>query len=323
MTKASLVLPVVLAVLASACAAPFEPTPVKPTPPVSTAPASIQVLAASRSDQRVDVTALVRTVDGKAVPDVSVTFSASSGTLSPEVATTNSNGEARAILTPQSAQTMVRAQADGVSSSLNVLGSPPSSTPPSIPPSPAPPVPDAPLTVTINAPPTSSVGAPTTFGLSTQALVQAVWSFGDGGTLTTTTGTATHVYSASAVYQVTATVTDTRGRTATGSISVTIQPAPPPPAPPPPSLTLTLNCTPVAHPGNTPCNIAATNEKGEIVTSKITQVTWDWGDGSQSPAGSPPALSQHRYDQAGVYVVQVTVTAEGIVGQTSKSITIP
>ena len=93
---------VLLAVVFSvACAyhAPVEPTPV--IVPPSNAPASIQILAGSRSSTVLDVSAKVLTADGRFLTDVLVTFTATPGTVYPLQQWTNGNGMAQTVLTTQ------------------------------------------------------------------------------------------------------------------------------------------------------------------------------------------------------------------------------
>jgi len=90
---------VVLSSIACAYHAPVEPTPV--VVPPSNTPASIQILAGSRSSTVLDVNAKVLTRDGRFLTDVMVTFTATPGTIYPERQWTNANGLAGTVLTTQ------------------------------------------------------------------------------------------------------------------------------------------------------------------------------------------------------------------------------
>ena len=65
----------------------------------STAPASIRLVAATRVDRRVDIVATVLTGDGHFVSNVPVTFTTTAGTLTFDTALSDSQGDARTILT--------------------------------------------------------------------------------------------------------------------------------------------------------------------------------------------------------------------------------
>jgi|RhiMetdeSRZDD1v2_1073273.scaffolds.fasta_scaffold11529_2 uncharacterized membrane protein len=221
-----------LAAVTIACAyeAPTQPTTTIPTsPPSSTAPASIRINASTRFDRQLDITATVLTADGHFVPNIVVTFSVSSGTVTPADGTTDSSGTVRTTLTPSDSQTILHTQAANIEVSSTLL-TPPLPSPPTPQPPPAPtPAPEPPpLTVTLFVTP-QVAGQATSFSLATQAITSATWTFGDGATATTTTPSTTHVYTAAGTFTASVTVTDTRGRTASNSTTVTIAAAPPRP----------------------------------------------------------------------------------------------
>ena len=323
--------PVLLAALAAGCAyhAPGAPTPVITTP--STTPASIRLTGSSRPDRGLDIIATVLTASGAFVPGVPVSLSTSSGSLSPTGGVTDGNGAFRSILAIGGNAT-VFAQAAGLTTSVNVLGTPDNTTAPPPPTPPLPPVTPtpAPLTVSIAVAGSPTAGTATTFGLSTQALSSAVWNFGDGQTLTTTaTGQSTHTYAAAGTYNVSATVTDMLGRTASASTSVVVAPAPGTSGGTPTAQTVaaTIGCTPpTVHPGSAQCNASATYGGATVASDKIYGVTWDWGDGNVETTPGP--LHTHLYAQAGAYLVTaavgvVTATDGSKIGTTSQKITIP
>ena len=91
-----------LSLVASLCAGcayhgPTEPSYTPSTP--STTPASIRLVAASRVDRRVDIVATVLTADGHFVSNVPVTFTTTAGTLTVGAALSDSQGDARTIVT--------------------------------------------------------------------------------------------------------------------------------------------------------------------------------------------------------------------------------
>src|SRR5207248_8307956 len=118
-------------------------------------------------------------------------------------------------------------------------------TAPTIPPAPQPPPvvpvpqpPDQPLTVTLLVTP-GAAGTATTFGVATQAIASATWTFGDNTPpVTTTVPTTTHVYALVQSYAASVTVTDARGRTASDSKVVVV------PATLPPAFTVAVSATP-------------------------------------------------------------------------------
>lgn len=82
-------------------------------------------------------------------------------------------------------------------------------------------------------------------------------------------------------------------------------PAPPPPAP---TLTAALTCTPIAHGSPTPCNVTASYGGTPLPGTVVTNVNWDWADGTALQSTATP-INAHSYVQAGTYTVYVLVTA--------------
>jgi PKD repeat protein len=177
------------------------------------------------------------------------------------------------------------------------------------------------------------VSAVVTGGQTPTSPVSYVWTFGDGQVDVTSEGRRNHTYGSVGTFEARVTVTDATGRTgeATTSVSV-IQPEPPPPptppapTPPAPSLSVTLTCTAKASGTATPCNVTTSYGGSALSASKITNVDWDWGDGTVT-LGSTTPLGSHIYTQAGIYPVEATVTATTSAGpqtgSTGKSLTIP
>ena len=141
------------------------------------------------------------------------------------------------------------------------------------------------------------------------------WTFGDGSpTVNTFTTAVSHTYAALGSYAAGVTVTDSRGLTATNGATVTIVNAPAgPPAPTPPAavLTVSIACTPQTPPAATPCNVTASYAGAVLPSASITNVNWDFGDGT--PVAHGVAVS-HAYAQVGTYPVFATVTATTAAG---------
>jgi PKD repeat protein len=244
----------------------------------------------------------------------------------------NDVGIARTILTT-TANAIVRAQASGLDTSVTMTGTPAVATPdptptPTPPPSPTPAPPTSPLTVQLLVT-TALAGNATAFSLATQGIRTAVWTFGDGATVTTSVPSTTHVYAAGS-YTAGVTVTDVIGRTASTTASVTIVDAPPPPPPPPtpnPTLVTTMGCVPGTHATTaTACNLSFTYGGAALPSNQITSATWDWGDGTIQPVANSP-LGSHTYTQAGSYLVSVAVmvtTTDGVrQGNATKTVIVP
>jgi Bacterial Ig-like domain (group 1)/PKD domain len=85
-------------------------------------------------------------------------------------------------------------------------------------------------------------------------------------------------------------------------------PVPPAPTPPPtPSIALTLECTPAAPPALTGCHVTLTAPDGTPLTTTISRVDWDWGDGNVDVLTVNPIVTQHAYVVSGTYTVFVKV----------------
>jgi PKD repeat protein len=69
-----------------------------------------------------------------------------------------------------------------------------------------------------------------------------------------------------------------------------------------------------AHGTATPCNVNVSHGGVTLSATAVTNVDWDWGDGTplQTIANSP--LAQHSYAQAGNFNLSATVTATTVDG---------
>lgn len=319
----------VLASVVSACGDVQTPNQLAPSPlpPVAQIASTItltSVAGMGATAGTVYVVAMVRDAAGKGVGAAVVHFATTAGTMRPDTVTADGGGQAQTTVTTTALST-VTATAGAATGAIDVTptAAPTPPTPAPVPP-PTPPGPPAPgpLTVTIFVTP-AAAGSSTTFGLASPALLQAVWTFGDGSALTTTTAAASHVYASAGLFTAGVTVTDTIGRTASASLPVTIAAAPPPPAPPVPFLAAIASCTvgtKSLSTGQTPvsCNAAATFN-GVTVASTALSVTWDFGDGT-TDAG---VIVTHNYTQAGTFLIVAHVTAASGDGFASKSVVVP
>jgi chitodextrinase len=229
---------ILTALLCSPGCAKETPTYPAPVLPAHGAVARLEVNASpGTGDHGGQASLSIRTLDAYAFPvRTSVELQTSAGSLSASSVTTNDDGLATATVSAPSGTLTITARAGSVSSEtmVTIQASAPLPAPTPLPfPNPSPtPDPVIPLTVSIFATP-AAAGSATSFGLSTQAMSRADWTFGDGGSTTTTTGSTSHVYGTAGSYMVGVTVTDTRGRVASTSQGVTIA------APPPTSIVVT------------------------------------------------------------------------------------
>lgn len=142
-----------------------------------------------------------------------------------------------------------------------------------------------------------------------------VWDYGDGTTETKTTATAfQHLYSAAGTYSVKLTVTNSGGCTATVTKSLKVSPLP----------VAAFNkpdvCLADASATFTDASTIADN-----TTSSFTYL-WNFGD-ANATAGNPNTSTlknpSHKYTQAAVYQVTLTVTsASGCVSTITQSFTV-
>lgn len=182
---------------------------------------------------------------------------------------------------------------------------------------PPPPVNRTPLTLTVGCTPQPS-GVPTPCtataalaGVLLSSGVTYAWTFGEGINPTTTAASAAHAYATGGTFHVTVNATKDTGETGSVSTSVVV-----------PALTVTLSCTQPAPGAALGCNISAADETGIVVTSQVTNVTWDWGDGSP-PTSTLTTFSSHPYPQPNDWLVIATAAgAGGRTGRVSKMITV-
>lgn len=110
------------ALFVPACGA-VEPAPlsIAPTPPL--VPASLELTASSVFNQPIAVSARVFNAAGQPVPNVAVTFSIGTGTITPPTAMTDGNGMAHANAASATSTTISASTANGIASSVPILPS--------------------------------------------------------------------------------------------------------------------------------------------------------------------------------------------------------
>ena len=141
------------------------------------------------------------------------------------------------------------------------------------------------------------------------------WTFGDGTSTTSQSYAVQHRYVGLGTYTARVTVTDDRDLMASAEATVTVVPVPVIAPPPEPSTALmaTVACTqtmagsPSSPVAGSPlgCHVAV-SEGSTQRTSQVTNVAWDYGDGSTLPTGG--VIETHTYVVAGDYVIAVVVT---------------
>ena len=277
---------VALAVLVSACS---SRNPTQPDAAVfdEAVPFTLSVNATAGTGPTggtASIVARVQNGHGTNLPNVMVAFKTDVGTLSSASAATLSDGTVTLSLTAATAAT-ITATAGTLTAHALVQSNPNVPIVPPVPDGPAPPPPGPPapgaLTVTLLVTP-GVTGTATTFGLQSSGISRAVWTFGDGASVTTTAPSASHVYTAAGRYTASVTITDTIGRTASNSQTFTITDAPPPPPPPGPSYTVTLTATPSSVVAGDDATLTAkvTLDNGALAP---TSYAWDC-DGSSATA---------------------------------------
>jgi hypothetical protein len=102
---------------------------------------------------------------------------------------------------------------------------------------------------------------------------------------------------------------------ATTTVTVTV--------PPPP--TVTINCSTGAHvapPTPTTCVASATVNGAPVPGSRITQVVWDFGDGTATlTSAGNTTVPPHQYTSANTFTVFGTATITGVTGTVTGSTT--
>ena len=242
------------------------------------------------------LTAVVTDTDGNRIPGVSVSFTASAGTLNPATAITDGNGEARTKLTT-TRQSDVRATAGNVEATVTVS------------------VNNAPG-ITISAPTSVQQFEPVSFSVTVTAGSAAISDvqidFGDNSreSLGRFTGTQTisHSYADVNEYRVTATVTDVEDERNTVSTVVVVLPV---------QVSVSLSIVPETVQVSTSVRVTVSVLPTFV---RVTNYRFEWGDGEVTSQSSNTAT--HRYSTVGLKTITVIVTTSEqqsivVVGQVS------
>jgi PKD repeat protein len=242
------------------------------------------------------IIALARDLAGNNMPGVSVAFSATAGTLTPGVATTDANGEARSTLT-SGRETTVTATVGSKTATLTLSV-------------------DVAPSVTITPPPTIVEEQPAAFTLTVSAssgalpITQAHIDFGDGtsqslGALPVGTTSVSHIYGSDGTFTVTLTLTDSSGAVSTQRTVVVVTPAVP--------IGVSLTYSPAAPAVNQAVTFTAATTVPTGVS--IERYRWTFGDGTSSETTGNTRTK--IYTSAGTRKVRVVVTATN--GQTGSA----
>lgn len=323
-----------LAVLAIGCGVdlPTSPAPVQPK---SGEPATIELSASPGvGPNGGTATITARVLDGlfATLPNQTVTFTATAGTLASEAVQTDDKGIARTTLTATPGTVKVTAAAGSVHSTetavsiqpVNVfVPPPPGPVPPAPLPDPTPQPPAAQYGVVLVASPSSVVtGTPTNLSATVSPVFGAppVTSWVWDCDIATPATDATTPNSASCTYGTAGTFT-AGVRVTGGSIvgfaitTVTVIAPPVPAAPSVPAVT--VRCAQPTPPAMTiNCNVSATLDGVVVPSGSIVAANWDFGD-----AGTATSLNNaatHVYGVANTYTVLVTNVS--VPGTTAKGI---
>lgn len=307
-------------VFAAACAyhAPTSPSPSTTTAPGPPARITMNVVPGiGASVTQAAISATVSDANGRGVPNVTVTFSATVGTFSQASLVTGSDGLVQTMLTAVKPSTITASAGAATASTFVAIA--------------------ADLLVSVSST-TAVTGTLTNFNASAQqpnGAVQFKFDFGDGYFAGPGGATASHIYAHSGSYPLTVTAVDTAGRSGATAVSLTVAdppvtptPAPTPtPTPAPAVLSIAVECTAATHLNPTGCHVTMTGADGSALTSSITSIDWDWGDGHLTTTTNPPsgASTTHAYDVAGTFVVIATAHAPtappaGVTNQTTVKI---
>lgn len=254
----------------------------------------------------VQLTAIVYDAGGNRLPGVQVSFSADTGNVSPNIAVTDGNGEARSALTATGAAkvtVVVAGSADKtVSGTLDVKLRA---------------APDVTLAVATTTP---TERQPVTFtvtvkpGTAGAVVNAAVLAFGDGNSRavsTNGTSSASHTYTTAGTYTAVLTATDAAGETSSATTSVVVRaPAP---------IGVTLTASPASPTVNSP--VAFTATATIPAGSAVDRYEWNFGNGAgRTTTGG---ATSYVYTAGGRFTVSVrVVTTDGASGTAQTDIVV-
>jgi plastocyanin len=223
---------------------------------------------------------------GRALPGISVNFSANRGTLSDSSAITDANGEARVTLTTNADTSVTATAGSKTSTPATTIAAQAAAA--------------VQLTCAVGGVTTcatASVGQTVIFTAQrvqgSANLTSAVLDFGDNssqnlGTLSAAT-TVPHTYSQPGTYTARLTGTDANGESSTSIQVIQIN-----------AVTGTVSASITS--GRT---VSAT----ATVSAPVTQYQWSWGDSTTTTTTGPTA--QRTYTAAGTYTIVLTATLQG------------
>ena len=228
------------------------------------------------------VSAVVLDKDGNGVPGVSVSFSASVGTLSAAAATTDKTGTASVTLTTTRAASVSAAVGSVAATALAVAVNPLTTlliTPP---------------TTAVSSVPVSITVAPTvpTGGLPISLVVL---NFGDGtstslGAIQGSTAVQ-HIFGGAATYLLTATATNSDGSQISVSTNLVVTP-----------LQLNASVSPTSGTIGSPFTFTASFPTGTGSPS-IDHYAWNFGDGTNATTSGPQVF--HSFSNSGTFTMVV------------------
>jgi PKD repeat protein len=162
-------------------------------------------------------------------------------------------------------------------------------------------------------PPSPEVGQVASFNATgtldegAQCLEACLYTWAFGNEVVRTGRIQTHAFQTPGVHSVVLTVTDAAGLSASAQQNVIVT------AVARPTVSFTFSPTPTPFAGE-PATFTATATAG--ANHRITQFSWDFGDGSSVETTGNASIS-HSFSTAGTYVVTVTVTDD--VAQTARA----
>ncbi len=262
------------------------------------------------------ITAAVTDLSGNVLPNVPVTFTTDTGSLSASVANTGASGTAQTVLTTSKTAKVTATAGVTTTSGTTTTAAPKSDVSVTVSAaatvvfssfSPAAPVAGQPVTFTLTITPATTSGAP---------IRQVAVNFGDGRsqTLGAVSGATllAHTYDSPGTYTLTATATDTNGDVFVGVASISVA------SRPQATVAITLNPTSPQTGVSVAITVATTN----LPTGTSVQgVSLDFGDGSPvaSLGAQASATTQHVYQSPGTYSISAVVRDSG--GGSSSSST--
>ena len=124
--------------------------------------------------------------------------------------------------------------------------------------------------------------------------------------------TIQHTFANQGRFFVTVTVRDDLGQTATSSSTIVVASG----------LTASFTASQIPPPGNHQESFDASNSVSNTGT-KITDYTWDFGDGGGATSTGSTATTTHTYAVPGTYSVKLTITDDkGRTATTTVSVTV-